>query len=276
MTKEEIIAAIRECAQRLGHTPTRAELVGAVKGITRYDIQRHFGGYIGALRACELNTTGRGRLAELQDLFLEWAGMTRRLGRVPTITYYDWHSRFSVRPLLNRFGNWRNVPSGLRVYAEQNGLAGEWQDVLDLVAAWESTRAETAERLKAAQPDPLRPRINAPRVLADRPVFGPPLLPSALAHGPTNESGVIYLFGTMACRLGFVVTQIQTGFPDCEAMREVERDRWQRVRIEFEYESRNFLKHCHRPEECDLIVCWTHNWPDCPLDVVELRSAVAG
>ena len=37
---------------------------------------------------------------------------------------------------------------------------------------------------------------------------------------------------------------------------------------------RNFLKHLHRVEDCDVIVCWIHNWPDCPLDVVELRSAM--
>jgi hypothetical protein len=87
---------------------------------------------------------------------------------------------------------------------------------------------------------------------------------------------VVYLFGAMARELGFMVTHIQTGFPDCEAVRRVEEDRWQRVRIEFEYESRNFLKHLHRTSDCDLIVCWIHNWPACPLEVVELRSVVRG
>lgn len=42
--------------------------------------------------------------------------------------------------------------------------------------------------------------------------------------------------------------------------------------IEFEYESRNFLVHQHRVEDCDMIVCWTHNWEGCPLEVVELRT----
>jgi hypothetical protein len=39
-------------------------------------------------------------------------------------------------------------------------------------------------------------------------------------------------------------------------------------------ESRNFLTHLHDPQKCHLIVCWEHNWPDCPLEVVELKSAV--
>ncbi len=69
-----------------------------------------------------------------------------------------------------------------------------------------------------------------------------------------------------------MVMRLQAEFPDCEAMREVEPGRWQRVRIEFEYESRNFLAHMHPVAGCDLIVCWNHNWKDCPLEVLELRT----
>jgi len=48
----------------------------------------------------------------------------------------------------------------------------------------------------------------------------------------------------------------------------------QRVRIEFEFESRNFRTHGHNPAECDVVVCWKHNWPECPLEVLELRSVL--
>jgi hypothetical protein len=30
----------------------------------------------------------------------------------------------------------------------------------------------------------------------------------------------------------------------------------------------------HDPKGCDLIVCWEHNWPECPLEVLELRAIV--
>jgi hypothetical protein len=83
---------------------------------------------------------------------------------------------------------------------------------------------------------------------------------------------VILLFGSLARALGFVILRAQAEFPDCEAMREIESNRWQRVRIEFEYESRTFFDHLHPVAECDLIVCWNHNWPDCPLEVLELQS----
>jgi len=46
------------------------------------------------------------------------------------------------------------------------------------------------------------------------------------------------------------------------------------VRIEFEFASRNFKEHLHDPKGCDMIVCWEHNWPNCPLPVLELRSEV--
>ena len=55
-------------------------------------------------------------------------------------------------------------------------------------------------------------------------------------------------------------------------MRRVEGGKWQPIWIEFEYESRNFMKHMHDVKGCDLIVCWEHNWPDCPIEVIELRA----
>jgi hypothetical protein len=82
----------------------------------------------------------------------------------------------------------------------------------------------------------------------------------------------------LARRLGFVVFRIQPEFPDCEAMFEVARGVWQRIRIEFEFESRNFLRHRHRKDGCDMIICWRHNWPECPpnIEVLELSKALEG
>jgi hypothetical protein len=101
------------------------------------------------------------------------------------------------------------------------------------------------------------------------------MMDMALGLAPTNEMGVVFLFGTLAKELGFMVIRLQAEFPDCEAFREVEPGRWQWVRIEFEYESRNFLAHGHKLDGCDLIVCWKHNWEGCPLEVVELRKAIS-
>jgi hypothetical protein len=76
----------------------------------------------------------------------------------------------------------------------------------------------------------------------------------------------------IAGEIGYFVEAVQTGFPDCEAKRQVSNGKWQRVRIEFEFESRNFRDHGHDSNGCDVIICWRHNWPECPLEVVELQS----
>jgi hypothetical protein len=114
------------------------------------------------------------------------------------------------------------------------------------------------------------------RPLLDRPMLGPPTRPCGLAYEPVNEMGVMALFCMLSRQLGFVIESVQSAFPDCEAKMEVEPGRWQHFRIEFEYESRNFKDHRHDPEKCDLIVCWRHNWKDCPpnLQVLELSKVM--
>lgn len=112
--------------------------------------------------------------------------------------------------------------------------------------------------------------------LNDRPIYGEPFLRTALGFAPVNEMGVVFLFGAMAEKLGFIVTWIGTQYPDVEAFREVAPGRWQRVRIEVEFMSRNFLQHFHDPKDCDLIVCWENNWPECPLEVIALKDLMEG
>src|SRR5262249_23496097 len=167
---------------------------------------------------------------------------------------------YTTTPLVRRFGSWRNVPHALKLFAEKFGLAEEWKAELALV---ETTGVLPMNMSKTEKW--LTAMLNTP-------LYGPPIGPAPLAYGPVNELGVVFLFGAMAQQLGFVVHRLQTEFPDCEAMRRVGDERCQFVRIEFEYESRNFLKHMHQASECDLIVCWRHNWPECPLEVLELRK----
>ena len=46
----------------------------------------------------------------------------------------------------------------------------------------------------------------------NQPIYGTPLIPWALTYAPTNELGVVYLFGTVARELGYAVTRmLQTG-----------------------------------------------------------------
>jgi hypothetical protein len=155
----------------------------------------------------------------------------------------------------------------LKLFAEEHGLAMEWPDVMELVSYHERITDTQVQKEKPAQA-----LIKPVPIKMERPIYGPLMKPCPLICGPINEAGVIYLFGAMAERMGFVALRLQAAFPDCEALRLVDAERWQHVRIEFEYESRNFQRHMHELNGCDLIICWKHNWEDCPIEVISLRE----
>ena len=96
-----------------------------------------------------------------------------------------------------------------------------------------------------------------------------------LVYAPLNENGVIFLFGKIAADLNMYVEEIKPGFPDCIARRFTGKG-WERVTVEFEFASMNFKTHGHEAGDCDLIVCWEHDWPECPLEVIELKSETKG
>jgi len=108
-------------------------------------------------------------------------------------------------------------------------------------------------------------------------VFGDKINFKSFSCAPVNELGVVYLFGVLHDTFDFKIESIQSGFPDCIARRKVGSNRWEEVRIEFEYDSKSFLAHRHDPDGVDLIVCWTHNWKECPkrIEVIELSSLLS-
>jgi hypothetical protein len=279
--KEEVMAAILACTEKLGRVPTVAELTQH-QGVGTAEIRRHFGNYGHALEACDLEMPeGSGRRVEFDRLFRDWVGVARKLKKIPSVFEYTHLSKYSVQPLRQRFGAWSRVPVGIKLYAEEHGLAEEWKDVLELVTQ-DAEKAgkkrgqagEWAGGQAGGQSGGARmfSGVSGSKIMDDRAIYGPPLRSSPMIYAPTNEMGVVCLFGAMAEELGFLILRIQTGYPDCEAMRVVEEDRLQPVKIELEYESRNFQLHMHDPAGCDLIVCWEHNWPECPLEVIELKQ----
>jgi hypothetical protein len=265
MTREEVIAAILDLNARLGRVPSRLELAKEAK-ISRLDIRRYFGNYERALRAGNLEKP-LGRKVELAVLFEDWAAVARKLGKLPTVYDYEEMGKYSQRPLTTRFGTWAKVPSGMKVYAEEKGLAPEWKDVMEMIAERE-TRLGANSKMAATT-------LYDADIMADRPMYGRLMRPCPLLCEPTNEQGVFFLFACMAYDMGFLVLRLQAGFPDCEAFRKVGQDRLQRVKVELEYESRNFLRHGHNVNDADIIVCWEHNWPECPVEVIELKKLVA-
>ena len=264
MTKDELAAVIVASAAKLGHVPSRAELAKQA-GVTPRNIRKHFGTYQRALEACGLERNGSGKKVGMLALFQDWTGIARRLKKVPSLADYEQLSKYSVSPLLRRFGTWNKVPDGMKLHADEHGLADEYKDV------WQAIERRTGRQ--SIDPKQCAPPC-VPKIMEDRPMYGPLLQGCPLVFAPTNEAGVLYLFGVMSERLGFLMLLVQTAFPDCEAMRVVGENRLQPVKVEVEYQSRNFLKHMHDLNGCDMIVCWEHNWPECPLEVLELKSVL--
>jgi len=132
MTKEEVIAAMLKVAEQFGRVPTREELMNC-GGVRRRDVRRNFSSYNQLLRACKLVRTEGHRKVDMERLFHDWARVARSLKKLPTMKEYRELSQYSVRPLKTRFVSWNYVPAGLKKFAEEQGLAEEWKDVLEMV-----------------------------------------------------------------------------------------------------------------------------------------------
>jgi hypothetical protein len=257
--------------------------------VYRAQINRRFGNYAAALKECGFARQDHARPRSMMELFTLWATATRSLGKVPTITEFHAATMVSSACLVRRFRKWSLVKSGMRQFMEMERLEGEWADVAEIIRKHSSVRPSSAagKRLIAqAEAGQTRTpteelmietaKLKAPHARADRPMYGAPISHAAMANAPINEAGVLALFGAMAHELGFVITRVQSAFPDVEALREMEGGRMQKVHIELEFESRGFVEHRHNPEGCDLIVCWVHNWKECLVEVIELSRFFRG
>ncbi len=278
--KEEILAAIKEVADKLGRAPMSGELEEMTGGkIYRAQINRRFGNYGAALEQCGLARQDHARPRTMLELFTLWATATRKVGKVPTITEFHAATMVSSACLVRRFRRWSLVKSGMQKFMELEKLEGEWADVAEIMRKQSSASSLRAQngRTFTARKDPEQTSglteerlLKRPKPNSDKPMYGEPIGHPAMANAPINEAGVLALFAAMAPELGFILTRVQSAFPDVEALRRMEGGRLQLTLAELEFESRGFVEHRHNPKGCDLLVCWVHNWKECPLEVIEL------
>ncbi len=207
-------------------------------------------------------------------------------GGIVSLARFRRHFRFSHPVFRYRNMNWAETLVAFRAWALRHAPDFPFLGHLPVTAPDRRGRP-----CRLAEKNTLRANAPPPQPAALAASAGPPSGPHwpavpghhmgdlikfrSLIHAPTNEQGVIFLFGVVAAELGYAVDGFLTRyFPDCSGARRVANGKWQRVRIEFEFQSRNFVSHGHDPEKCDVIVCWEHNWPDCPLEVLELRTTI--
>ena len=288
-SKQHILASIAAMAKRLGRAPSLLEFVTGVR-IPKNSVFRLFPRWNDAVRAAGPQPYRLYLRPEDHELLTDWGETVRKLRAVPSRRAYDLNGKHYPVTLEKRFGGWPALPLAFRDFAKGKR---DWADVLALVPDPAVGARDTRARAGRDTPPALSQRMGARRTnetsrvsiprktfqnpsLKERPTYGEPLDFPTLRHDPVNEQGVVLLFGMLAKDLGYVVESVQAGFPDCEAKRQIAPNRWQRVNIEFEFESRNFRDHGHPLTGCDVIVCWHHNWPDCPahIEVLELSSRI--
>lgn len=93
-----------------------------------------------------------------------------------------------------------------------------------------------------------------------------------MTYAPVNEQGVVFLFSKINDDLGIKIESIQDAFPDAIGVDyRRKKDVGIRKRIEFEFHSSNYD---HPLDGCDIIVCWNHDWKDCPdtIEVIALKN----
>ena len=155
----------------------------------------------------------------MERLFVDWVEVVRSLKKIPTVWEYERRSKYSSRPLTRCAGAWNRVGEWMKLYGEEQGLDGDIRDVLELVERQQGGGRGGASVLSTEQAAGSSGESSAERAMKDsRPTYGALIGAWGHVYGPTNEGGVISLFGAMSASLGFMILKVQTEFPDCEAI----------------------------------------------------------
>lgn len=105
-----------------------------------------------------------------------------------------------------------------------------------------------------------------------------------IVYAPVNRAGVLLIFSRLLDEFDMLVEETAEDCGYIIARRRVDTgqpgsSRWERVKIALAYESlelqQNNIIDTDSEAAADLLICWQHNWPDCPLETFELRSIFA-
>jgi hypothetical protein len=271
--RQEIIQEIQRIARELGKDSITLQDFKRYSTISEKKVTYHFGRWNDAVIAAGLQANtpnlppARDSFSD-DDLLAEIGRLWQQLGNRPTIQMMNAKGSYSAWPYQSR---WGSFPKAVDEYVR---LFGE-PVVEEITPCAESVVQVISQSPFFSIPKTVQQKGG--RLTPAHQFFGEPIDFRGLRYAPINEQGVVYLFGMVSRELGFLVESIRTAFPDCEGKRALDKtgEHWQHVRIEFEYRSKNFVEHGHDPEACDLIVCWIHDWADCPLEILELKSTLA-
>jgi hypothetical protein len=250
-SKESILDELKQVAVHLGkETLTQADIDEHAR-VCSYTVTKRWGSLHRALLAAGLKSNREYKINKV-DLLVELDRIWSQVGQQPIMS--------DLRRLKSKYSR--------KAYARH---FGSWLKACEAYVDWKNKSFSEIPRIKQTikLSQPLNRIFSSPSI-----EYGEPIDFLGLRHAPINEQGVVYLFGVLSKSLGFTVEAIRSDFPDCEAKREIpgKKGRWEKVSIEFEYMSSNFLQHNHDQSQCDIIVCWIHDWKECPIEVISLKN----
>jgi len=265
--KNQIIIEIQRVAKELGRETISRTEFEKLSGISQHQIYKIFNGWTEAVSEAGLTPHTKQVKKSHVELFQNIYTVCVMLDKIPTTMEFERNSGNAIKTYRKNFGSWKNSLSSFKLWLQENNPDSKFIDMINDKAVEINTTKATENG-----------NINSGMVWEGKKgiIYGAPLDFKGLRHEPTNEQGVVFLFGKINEELGIIVEAVKAGFPDCVGKRLIDKNKnlWEPVSIEFEYKSRNFLAHGHDVNGCDVIVCWIHDWYDCPLEVIELKSII--
>ncbi|MDX1947469.1 MAG: hypothetical protein SFU86_18860 [Pirellulaceae bacterium] len=273
-TRESIIQTLQSLAKSLKKDTLSMIDLGGV--ISPSSINNHFGSVGNALEAAGLRRRAPHEVLEAvrrtlsdDDLFEAVLEVETTLGHEPRSNEFSANGRISLQPFRRRFGTWEESLAFYRKWKSETGAVVHCGASADPIATPDKvgTMQSDSDSMYVISTSTIKPPMQ---------FYGEPIDFRGLRHAPINEQGVVYLFGMVSRELGFYIEAVQQGFPDCEGkyLYDPKRSLWAKARIEFEFKASNFRQHGHDPNQCDFVICWENDWPDCPINVIELRKEI--
>jgi len=265
--KQQIINEIQRIAKKHNLTKVSRRIFKRESNISEKQIYKVFKGWNEAVSLAGLQPNTSKRKKSDDELFEELLKVCENINHIPNTLEFNRISSYDLTTYTKkRWGKWDNVLIHFKTWLEEKYPDSKF---IDLLPEKSTTKTNIKHLSNNSQNNFVWEKKKSV-------VYGPPIDFRGLRHEPTNEQGVVFLFGKISDELGFSIEGIRTAYPDCIGKRLVDHNKnlWEQVSIEFEYRSSNFNEHGHNPEECDLIVCWIHDWPVCPIEVIELKEII--
>lgn len=262
VSRAECLADIKRVAKLLDAASLSAKQYrkhGKYPGLK--PIYRHFQSWRKAARAAGLDPSPYEQVQiPFEDRVRDFLAVAVDLGRIPTIKELQRRTR-RIEHISKQLGGYANYKAAIA----RHYLGHEASYDLSLSSDMREAVTELAQQGGLAQTEDPAPHRQG-RVLGFR----------QFAFAPTQEQDVVALFNAVADDLGFEILSNRSPFPDCLARRRSpgRRASYMDCRIEYEFSSRDYERHKHPLDGCDLIVCWIHDWPDSPIEVLELQTAI--